>query len=370
VLNRWRAFQRREAQNWRATADHLTQAYRLYTLALAGTPELGAMNRMREMQNLTTSARWRLASAYALIGQITVANELIFNLPTTVTERSDWYMFGSTIQEEAMILETLVLLGRTDEEFRQAQSLSRHLSRETWFSSHSTAFAMIAMAKLAEKTSGTIQYNWTLNGRAQTAVNSRNAVIQTELPTRPQTGNISFTNTENGVLYLNLVTSSTPLVDTSPEIFNGVRVVVSYTDLGGNPIDVSELQQGTDFLAKITVTNQSNRALNDLALTHIIPSGWEIFNERLIAIATAEDSNEGDTVTGGYTFRDIRDDRVLTYFNLGFNLHARRGQSRTFQIRLQASYVGTFVLPAILVEAMYDTEVNGRTRAGRVVVVR
>jgi len=32
--------------------SHLEQAYRLYTLALAGEPELGAMNRLRENAKL------------------------------------------------------------------------------------------------------------------------------------------------------------------------------------------------------------------------------------------------------------------------------------------------------------------------------
>jgi len=45
------------------------QAYRLYTLALAGQPNLGAMNRLREMKGLSDVARWRLASAYMLAGQ-------------------------------------------------------------------------------------------------------------------------------------------------------------------------------------------------------------------------------------------------------------------------------------------------------------
>ena len=52
---------------------------------------------------------------------------------------------------------------------------------------------------------------------------------------------------------------------------------------------------------------------NDLALTHIMPSGWEIYNERMIdhpEQATSTDTNNS------YTYRDIRDDRVLTYFNL------------------------------------------------------
>ena len=373
VLNRWRTFQSRAAQTWSAhhtdRGAQLQQAYRLYTLALAGTPELGAMNRMKAMPNLSQRARWRLAAAYALIGQTAAANELIFNLPTMVTEPSAWYLFGSIIRDEAMILETLVLLNRLDDGFRQAQSISRQLSRETWFSSQSTAFAMVAMAALAEKTSGTIHFGWTLNGRAQTAVNSRQAIHQTELPTRPQNGNITLTNNGEGVLYVNLVTKSQPLIDTSPEIFNGLHLAVSYTDLGGNPIDVNELQQGTDFLAVVRVTNRTNRSLNDLALTHIIPSGWEIFNEQLITAAMTDEELAAiaadEASNNNYIYRDIRDDRVLTYFDLW-----RPGQSRTFTVRLQAAYVGTFVLPAVLVEALYDTEVNGRSRAGSVRVVR
>lgn len=63
-----------------------------------------------------------------------------------------------------------------------------------------------------------------------------------------------------------------------------------------------------------------------------------------------------------YTYRNIRDDRVLTYFNLN------KGQYKTFTIRLQASYAGTFILPAIQCEAMYDPVVQARTRAGKTVV--
>jgi uncharacterized protein YfaS (alpha-2-macroglobulin family) len=327
----------------------------LYVLALAGSPELGAMNRLKERQNLSQQARWRLAAAYAIIGQTPAAEELVFNIPTTVEEHSGGSTFGSSIRDEAMILETLTLMGRLDVAFRQAQSLSERLSRENWFSTQSTAYALIAMGALADKSSGAINFDWTLNGRRQTAVNSRKAVYQTDLPTRPQTGSVSLTNNGDGLLYVNLVTKSQPLNDTLPAVSNNLRIEVSYTDLANNPIRVSELQQGTDFFAVVRVTNQSHRPLTDMALTHIIPSGWEVFNERMF---TGGDSD------GSYTYRDIRDDRVLTYFDL------QRTQSKTFKIRLQASYVGTFVLPAVHCEAMYDTEVNARTRAERVKVVR
>ena len=62
--------------------------------------------------------------------------------------------------------------------------------------------------------------------------------------------------------------------------------------------------------------------------------------------------------------RNIRDDRVLTYFNL------RRGETKVFTVRLQATYAGNFILPAVQCEAMYDVNVQARSKAGRTTVSR
>ena len=59
------------------------------------------------------------------------------------------------------------------------------------------------------------------------------------------------------------------------------------------------------------------------------------------------------------TTRDIRDDRVLTYFSL------QRGQQKHFTLHLQATYAGTFTLPAVQCEDMYDPSVMARTQAGK-----
>ena len=69
TLAMWRQHQSRRARGQVRTGDELSQAYRLYTLALAKQPELSAMNRLRSRQGLSSAARWRLAAAYALAGQ-------------------------------------------------------------------------------------------------------------------------------------------------------------------------------------------------------------------------------------------------------------------------------------------------------------
>ena len=115
-------------------------------------------------------------------------------------------------------------------------------------------------------------------------------------------------------------------------------------------------------MAVVTVANISGTTdYSDIALTHIIPSGWEIYNERMTT--DPEKANSADS-NNSYSYRDIRDARVLTYFNL------KRGQYKTFTVRLQATYAGTFVLPAIQCEAMYDAGAQARTQAGKAIVER
>ena len=86
----WVRFQKERAQRWTPRryswpdekdevaieAARYEQAYRLFTLALAGQPEIGAMNRLRESRPYSIGERWMLASAYKLAGKTDVANEL------------------------------------------------------------------------------------------------------------------------------------------------------------------------------------------------------------------------------------------------------------------------------------------------------
>ncbi len=374
ALNRWKRFQRSAAQNWRTPQQDasyywqsdLQQAFRLYTLALAGAPEHGAMNRMKEMQqDLSLQAKWRLAAAYALNGKTQAANELVFNAKTTVEPYSPSagsYVYGSYDRDEAMILETLLLMGREREAFTQAQKVSKNLSREDWFSTQSTAFALMAMGRLAEKLSGTLDFAWTMYGKQQPAVKSAKAVFEKALPIAPGGGSVTVKNKGKGALNVDLITRIQLLNDTLPALANNLRIDVKYTDMNGTAIAPETLKQGSDFMATVTVANISGTTdYSDIALTHLIPSGWEIYNERMTA---DQEQANGANSNSSYSYRDIRDDRVLTYFNL------RRGEYKTFTVRLQATYAGTFVLPAIQCEAMYDAGAQARTRAGKVTVER
>ena len=379
VLNKWKRFQRAAAQNWRMPQEasnwqiwqsELQQAFRLYTLALAGAPEYGAMNRMKEQPGLSIQAKWRLAAAYALTGKMKPAGELVYNAETTVIPYSSMNLiYGSSDRDEAMILETLILMKRDRDALQQAKKVSQNLAQENWFSTQSTAFALMAMGRLAEQLSGTLDFTWSWNGKQQPAVKSAKAVYEKEIATSPKSGTVSVKNQGKGALSVDLITRTQLLNDTLPAIADNIRLDVKYTDMAGSPISVEDIRQGTDFMSAVTLSNISGTSdYSNLALTHIIPSGWEIYNERMIVPeASSSNSNEANTPESSadkYTYKDIRDDRVLTYFDL------RRGESKTFTVRLQATYAGNFILPAIQCEAMYDAAVQARTKAGRTTVSR
>ncbi|WP_444103663.1 alpha-2-macroglobulin family protein [Bacteroides sp.] len=376
VLNKWKRFQRAAAQNWRMPQgasgwqqwqSELQQAFRLYTLALAGVPEYGAMNRMKEQTGLSIQAKWRLAAAYALTGKMKPAEELVYNVETTVNPYSSMnQIYGSSDRDEAMILETLILMNRERDALQQAKVVSKNLSQEDWFSTQSTAFALMAMGRLAEKLSGTLDFVWSWNDKQQPAVKSAKAVFEKEIATTPKSGTVSVKNQGKGALSVDLITRTQLLNDTLPAISDNLRMDIRYANLNGTPLSVNDIIQGTDFMAITSISNISGTSdYTNLALTHIIPSGWEIYNERMVAPETENVAADGSGQSvSKYSYQDIRDDRVLTYFNL------RRGETKVFTVRLQATYAGNFILPAVQCEAMYDVNVQARSKAGRTIVSR
>jgi alpha-2-macroglobulin len=364
MIQQFRNYQRGKANSWAPSSTNfyggdLTQAYRLYTLALANAPEMGAMNRLKEFKYLSAEAKWRLAAAYALAKQENTALDLIGGLPTSFEERPNpGITFGSALRDQAMVLETLTLLGK-NKRAKAAEllpTIAAKLSQDDWYSTQTTAYALIAIAKYCGKNpSGTkIMGTATINGKA-IDVTSASYVKQVPVTFSGAGTNVVVSNKGSNVLYVRLITQGQPLAGDSLKINNNPAVLamsVSYITQNGTTLDVNRLSQGTDLIAKVVITNPGKRGYyTQMALTQIFPSGWEILNARMF-------DGEGAFKSSSSTYQDIRDDRVYTYFNIAQN------QSHTYYIQLNASYLGRFFLPGTYCEAMYDNNiaagVNGK----------
>ena len=367
MLQNWKNYQRGKANSWAPSTTNfyggdLTQAYRLYTLALAKAPELGAMNRLKEFKYLSTEAKWRLAAAYKLAGQDNTALDLISGLSTNFDERAaPGPTYGSSLRDQAMVFETLTIMGRKAKAAEMLPTIAAKLSQDNWYSTQTTAYALIAIAKYCGKnpSGAKIIATGTVDGK-NVDINSTSYIRQIPVLFTKGSSNVVITNKGNNTLYVRLITQGQPLTGDSLKINNNPAVLnmnVSYVNQSGAAIDISQLTQGTDFVAKVTITNPGKRGYySEMALSQIFPSGWEILNARMF-------DGEGAFKSSSSTYQDIRDDRVYTYFNIGSN------QTVTYYVQLNASYLGRFFLPGTYCEAMYDNSITAGVNGKWVEVV-
>ncbi|HVW94974.1 MAG TPA: MG2 domain-containing protein [Mucilaginibacter sp.] len=353
-IDQWKKYQKQMAVTWASDprsfygAD-LIQAYRLYLLALARSPELGAMNRLREFKYLSIEARWRLAAAYKLSGQPEIGRQLIAGLPLTIKPYNLMYgTYGSDLRDEAMILETLTILGQQEKASKLLRTVASRLSQDDWYSTQTTAYSLIAIAKYCgeNRSSGKLSFGVTANG-TKSVINSKSYLSQ--LPLAAAKGNLVLRNSGNNKLYIRVIQSGQPSSgeDVQTHIDPDVlQMRVGYFTLGGKEIDPAALKQGTDFVAQVNIKNPGKRGRYDnMALSQIFPSGWEILNSRMMNGAEAFASSPSD-------YRDVRDDRVNTYFSLP------EGKEVTYYVMLNAAYAGKYYLPAVYCEAMYNNSIS------------
>lgn len=364
MIKKWKRFQRNQAGQWRKNKEYysseLIQAYRLYSLALAGDADMGAMNRLREQANLPLTAAWMLSAAYARAGQPEAARKLIANLSTSVKPYQEMaYTYGSDLRDKAIILETLVMLGEKSKGFELLKDISAGLSNNNyWMSTQTIAWCLRSAGSFATTDKkGDLKFTYFYNGKEVQAATDL-PVAQVVLTGVDQVKTLKVTSASQGILFLRLITEGTPSRGAEAAESNNLNIHVSYTDTDGNPVDVAQLDQGTEFIASVTLQNPGVRGeYRNMALNQIFPSGWEINNLRL---DEAESKLNGDKPT----YQDIRDDRVYTYFDI------KPGQRKTFKVMLTASFAGSFYLPAVSCEAMYDASVYARTKGQVVEVVK
>jgi uncharacterized protein YfaS (alpha-2-macroglobulin family) len=354
-----------KAANWSPNSTNfyggdLSQSYRLYVLALAKRADMAAMNRLRAFQYLSVSAKWRLAAAYMLAGQRDAANNMIKGLATEVQPYNQLGgTFGSDLRDEAMILETMTLMGRKADAAKLIQSIAVKLGQDRWYSTQTTAYSLLAIAKFcgANSASNNLQFSYTIDGK-NGKINSNQ--FMSSMPLSFKGGNnIAISNTGNRVLFVRVILEGQPAAGQNDFLPNNPDVLdmdISYKMMNGKPLDVTTLKQGTDFYAQVVLRNPGKMGYYEqMALTQIFPSGWEIINTRI-------NDNESMIASSPFTYQDIRDDRVFTYFNL------RENETVTYKILLNASYIGRYYLSAVQCEAMYNNNISA-TEAGKWVQV-
>jgi hypothetical protein len=198
-----------------------------------------------------------------------------------------------------------------------------------------------------------------LNADKPEAMESQKPMLSRKIDVRPgKKGVVQVVNQGKNILFARLILTGIPAQGDSTSSANGLKISMVFKSMKGEVIKPRMLQQGTNFVAEVSVTNPGLRdSYQQLALSQVFPSGWEVINAR------TNDLADSKTTASTFTYQDVRDDRVNTFFNLD------PGKTKVFRVLLMATYPGRFYLPATGCAAMYDNTINARVPGNWIEVV-
>lgn len=356
---KWISYQQKEAKQWRfmpSYGNDLAQAYRLYTLALAGVPDLASMNRLRETKGISNESKLRLAVAYVLAGQKSAGQTLFLNSKIEDDSNYNYYYYGSADRNRAMALETMLLLGQKQNAFAMAIKLAKAMSSDQWMSTQTTAYCLYSMAKFSVSNGAKgIDVQFGKDGK-MLAIKTMKTIADRSLTVTAGLNSVTLKNNRKNRLFVRLLNTGILPIGQENAVQSNVSASIVFKNRKGGVINVSKINQGTEFVAEVTVRNQKNEHVENVALSQILPSGFEIVNTRF--------TDYGDATNNVADYIDIRDDRTNFYFGL------KASEAKTFRILLNASYLGTYYLPGLQCEAMYDNTFLARTKGFWVQVVK
>ena len=348
------------AKAWKNNPDfkqgETIQAYRLFVLALGGAPEMGALNRFKDIQMNYRLTSMLTAATYAQVGKKNMVAQF-WPVVEEGEQLSDYYSsFGSTTRDLAFMTYSEILCGKDNELIQtHVNDICEILNSGRWLDTQSTAFALFTLGKYAEKVGATnspISATVKVNGDERT-LNTNMGSTGFAITPKLGANKVEITNNSDQKLTMKIFTKTAVAEYETNENGNFITMKVNYFDKNGAALNPASLPMGKDFKVEITVENPNQYRVTELALSYYLASGWEIINDRVL------DLGDGDQ---GAKHMDIRDDRAYFFFDLSAK------QKKTFTLKLNATYEGSYMLPAVRCEDMYNNEIYYLVPARPVVV--
>ena len=373
MYNNWLRFQKAKVS--RSKYSIMAQVYLNYTLALAGESRIGGMNLLREneFKKMSDTHKWLLAAGYQLSGAQSAAAQVLAAAGLNVTEYQEFAnTYGSTLRDKSIILEQLIIFERWNEANKLAEEIATVLSSNTWYSTQTTAFMLMALGKYfkaieaeeGEKPNmvGTIILP---NGKE---IDFETGDINYQIDIEEDFGKevqVRLDNKSTVKRAFAIVDwSGLPLEYLGEDEEQNLKLSVEWLDEDGMKIDPTDVRQGQTFWGHFRVNKLPGYRSNieEIALVQILPSGWEIDNTRLSGEARSAWMRKWQI--GREEYLDIRDDRIMWFFDL-----PAYGDGYDFVVKINTVTAGEFTLPPTLVEAMYNNSYRA-IKAGKKIIVR
>ena len=351
--------------NQKADRYRLSQAvYACYVLAAAGAPEKSVMYYLKNnrLSELNDYSQFQLAGAFALSGNMEMA---ISMLPEAVEidqidqRRDTGRNFDSPIRAKAIMLDVLMEVMDDHPAITPlVESLTEAASRRhRWTNTQDNAFAFLALGKYLKKQPNQ-KYTGTITRDDAHMANFDSTGTQ-YIGSGWDGTQIKLTVKGKGTCYYFWEAFGIGRGSYIEEYGRELQVNRRYLTPDGSRVK-NVFQQGELVIAEISVKALTS-SLQNVVVIDMLPAGFEIENPRLATRYRAPWTERRD-----YTpdYIDIRDDRLI--FFGAFNYQ----QEQKFYYPLRVVTEGTFTVPPVSAEAMYDPTKSAVASSGTVQVIR
>ena len=327
-------------------------------MSLAGKPDISTMNYYKAKIHLVSNdMKYLLAASFAVAGQWNSYHKIIpkfFNSEST--ERLSGGSFDSDLRANAIMLNTLL---DTEPSSKQIPELVKYLSDRApnLYSTQEQAFFFLALGKAASRTSkSNLKVDIVVDNKTVGTFNG----LDFNLSNKNLRGKyVQLKSSGKGEVFYFWLTEGIKSSGKIKEYDNNMAVKREYFDFRtGQRISGNEFKQGSMIVCKLSLTSLGRSAEN-IAITDMIPAGFQIENPRLSEMNNLSWTSKNPLKVLSL---DVRDDRIILFTNL------ETGTTREFYYMLRIVNKGSFKLPVIGAEAMYNPDFRSYTGAGWVTV--
>jgi uncharacterized protein YfaS (alpha-2-macroglobulin family) len=318
-------------------------------LATSDSLALDSLSRL----NLSREARWILASAWHLRGDVALAKAQVARIGTIPDSLSPTFRrgMGSRLRSRAWALDAMVALSAT----RSADSLLEHIGRDlenqTWLSTQEKGSLFLGLAKASKTASNPTVSNlqWRMDHGKWQSISVKGGSASWRIAPLGDTLQLRTTDRKanfRAQLHQSGIRTSWDAPGDSGFVIQS-RILRTDSGKGESP-----LREGSSFEWEIRVHNNSGQNLTDIAATAWIPAGWSVRRELLSGLKP------------GFKFVEVRADRVVHHLDLA------DGKETILHIPLRALQEGSYRGPEVSVEALYDAALRARWIGDRARVTR
>ena len=334
--------------------------YSLYVLALAGNGDIATMNYYKARPHLVSrDMLYLLAGSYALMGRWNSYYEIVPNaFEPEKTDRLTGGCFDSDIRANAIMLNVLLEVEPAN---KQIPVIIKYLTQNSdkMYSTQERSFAFLALGKAASlNADANISVDILVDGKSINKFSGKDLTVTDE---KLNAANATLRASGKGEVYYFWSAEGVKLNEKVKEEDSYMQIRKSfYSYKTERLIPDNRFYQGELIVCKIELTGFERNADN-IVITDLIPAGFEIENPRL---NPATELKWVPRNPMNVQYMDIRDDRLLLFTNLV------RNRTNEFYYLLRVVNQGTYKLPVIGAEAMYDQEYHSYHGAGIVKVLQ